>query len=98
MSYLRKAAILLFLVLVAGVVTGVSAQGLSISIRVLGTAPERLLIEVSGPPSSSWSFPDSYAGVLGMANRVEKFQLLDPQGREISVRQIAPGQFSSSVP
>ena len=98
MSYLQKIAMLVFLALASGVGAVVSAQTLTVRIQIVPGPSSRLVIEASGPPSSKWSFPDTYAGVVGLASRVEKFQLLDSQGREISVRQIAPGQFSSSAP
>lgn len=53
-------------------------------------------VEVSGAPGPKWSFRDSYAGVLGLANRVEDFRALDETGAEISIRRLAPGQFVST--
>ncbi len=97
-GYLKKTASLACLVFAAGAWTISSAQTLSIRVQIVPSSPARLLIEASGPPSSTWSFPDSYAGVLGLANRVEKFQLFDLQGREIPVRKLAAGQFASDVP
>ena len=81
-----------------GAVTSGSAQSLSIRVEVLPGAPGRLLMEGSGPPRQMWSFRDSYAGVLGLGNRVRGFQLFDANGKQIAARRIAPGQFSSDQP
>lgn len=96
-GYLKKAS-LRCLILAAGAASIASAQTSSIRMEVVPSTPGRLLIEASGPPSSTWSFPDSYGGALGLASRVEKFQLFDSQDREISVRKLAPGQFASDHP
>src|SRR2546423_8902887 len=82
----------------AAVCVDASAQKLAVVIHVSPSSSSRLLIEASGPASLSWSFPDSYAGVLGLASRVDRFQLFDSQGREIPVRKLAPGQFASDAP
>lgn len=71
------------------------AQQLSVVVRVLPES-SRVAVEVSGPPRSSWSFRDNYAGVLGLGNRVERFAALDEGGAEIQTRKLAPGQFDST--
>jgi len=58
----------------------------------------RAVIDGTGTPGTRWSFRDSYAGILGLGNRIERFVLLDDQGNEISTRTIAPGQFESAKP
>jgi hypothetical protein len=88
----------LCLILLGGVASAAFGQKLTVAIEVLPGAPGRLVVEASGPTSSTWSFPDSYAGVLGLAGRIEKFQALDAQGREVLVRKLAPGQFASTAP
>jgi hypothetical protein len=79
-------------------VTAVRAQSLSVTLEVLPGAPGRLLMQGAGSPRQTWSFRDSYAGVLGLGNRVRGFQLFDANGKQIAVRRIAPGQFESSEP
>lgn len=71
------------------------AQQVGVVIRVI---PEsiRVAVEVSGPPRSDWSFRDSYAGVLGLGNRIERFAAQDQSGAEIPTRKLAPGQFDSA--
>jgi hypothetical protein len=67
-------------------------------IRVLPESPGRALIEGSCAPIAVWSFRDSYAGVMNLGGRVERFRLFDEAGAEISSRRIAPGQFRSARP
>jgi predicted metalloprotease with PDZ domain len=86
----------------------VNIVALVIFVRVCAAAPQvsvrihlipetsRVEIEGSCPPTTRWSFPDSYAGALGLGNRVEKFAVLDESGAEIPTRKLAPGQFDST--
>jgi predicted metalloprotease with PDZ domain len=83
------------LALIAGVSPGAAAQQVSVRIRVV---PETSRIEIEGkcPATARWSFPDSYGGVLGLGNRIERFVVLDESGAEVEIRRIAPGQFDSA--
>jgi predicted metalloprotease with PDZ domain len=74
--------------------SSVCAQQPDIEVRVL---PEKqsVAIEVNGEPASSWSFVDSYAGIVGLGRRVERFAAFDESGSEVPVRQNAPGEFRS---
>lgn len=74
----------------------VRAEGSRFVIRVL---PEtsRVVVEGSDTAGRVWSFRDSYAGILGLAGRVDEFTLFDETGNEISNRKIAPGQFASQA-
>src|SRR5215510_13389255 len=92
---LVRAPLLIVLFAAAGAATNGSAQSLSVTVEVLPGAPGRLLIQGSGSPRQTWSFRDSYAGVLGLGNRVRGFQLFDANGKQIATRRIAPGQFES---
>ncbi len=83
---------------VISAVTAVSAQSSTVTIEVLPDAPGHLLIQGSGPASQSWSFRDSYAGIVGLGNRVRGFQLLDANSKQVAVRRLAPGQFASEQP
>jgi predicted metalloprotease with PDZ domain len=94
-SFERKFVILLGLVaVIAGVSAGAAAQQVSVRIRLV---PETGRIDVEGncPATARWSFPDSYGGVLGLGNRIERFVVLDESGAEVPTRKIAPGQFDS---
>src|SRR5712664_1635839 len=61
----------------------VSAQRISVVIRVQTDAPARVLMEGKCAPTTVWSFRDSYAGVLGLGARVSGMQLFDASGAEI---------------
>jgi predicted metalloprotease with PDZ domain len=58
----------------------------------------RAFIEVIGGPIRIWSFPNSYAGVTELGNRIERLEAFDTAGAEIPVRKIAPGQFEAAAP
>ena len=90
-----KPSLLILLFAAAGAVTTGRAQSFSVIVEVLPGAPGRLLVQGSGASRQIWSFRDSYAGVLGLGNRVRGFQLFDAKGKQIAVRRIAPGQFES---
>jgi len=95
-SFDRKFISLLGLfALITGVSAGAGAQQVSLRIRVI---PETNRIDIEGncPATSKWSFPDSYGGVLGLGNRIERFVVLDESGAEVQTRKIAPGQFDSA--
>lgn len=50
-------------------------------------------VEVAGVPQKSWSFRDTYAGVVGLGRRVKNFHAVETPGARNSVRQLAPGHF-----
>lgn len=50
-------------------------------------------VQVSGVPQKSWSFRDTYAGVVGLGRRVRKFQAPETPGARNSVREVAPGHY-----
>src|SRR6266550_1438914 len=82
------------IVLSGTAVATVSAQQLNANIRVASDF-SRVIVEGSSAPASAWSFLDSYASVVGLANRIERFTLFDEGGSEVQVRKLAPGQFNS---
>ncbi|HKP36830.1 MAG TPA: hypothetical protein VJT71_08220 [Pyrinomonadaceae bacterium] len=90
-SLIRIAALALFSLAFFASVS--AQQPRSVTIRVV---PDRVLIEGTLPARSAWSFRDSYAGVLGLGNRIENLKLVDGKGIEIQTRKIAPGQFESA--
>ena len=99
-DFLRSLRPPLLLLIFAGMgaLTNGFAQSVSVTVDVLPGTPGRLLIQGSGLPRQTWSFRDSYAGVLGLGNRVRGFQLFDANGKQIAARKIAPGQFASNAP
>jgi len=48
-------------------------------------------------PSSEWSFTNAYAGVLGIAERVEEFHAFGSSGEDVGARKLATGQFKSET-
>jgi len=97
-SYLLRQSllVLLFCGFVAGV-TSPSAQSLAV-VQVLPGTPGRLLIEGAGPAGQAWSFRDSYAGIVGLGERVRGFQVFDGSVKQVEVRRMAPGQCESAEP
>ena len=73
------------------------AQQLKATIQVIPSSA-KLIVEGERAPMKAWSFRDSYAGVVGLGNRIERMTLFDDRGLEIMVRKIAPGQFESARP
>jgi len=98
-SYLLRQSllVLLFCGFVAGE-TSPSVQPPAVTVQVLPGTPGRLLIEGAGPAGQAWSFRDSYAGIVGLGERVRGFQVFDGSGKQVEVRRIAPGQFESAQP
>lgn len=95
-SFCGKFAILAGIVaLVTCVSAGAVSQQVSLRIHLI---PETSRVEIEGncPATAKWSFPDSYGGVLGLGNRIERFAVLDESGAEIQTRKVAPGQFDSA--
>ena len=63
----------------------------SATIRVSVRTPGQITVEAElSSPMRSWSFRNAYAGVLGIAERVEDFR-----AENVTVRKIAPGEFRS---
>jgi len=58
----------------------------------------RISVELNSGPASSWSFLDSYAGIVGLGSRIEHFAAFDERAAEVPVTQSAPGQFKSANP
>lgn len=75
----------------------VFAQPAEIEIRLQPDA-NRIAIELTTAPASSWSFVDSYAGIVGLGRRIERFAAFDQSGSEVQLSQSAPGQFKSASP
>jgi predicted metalloprotease with PDZ domain len=73
------------------------AQRMNVTLTPLPES-RRLIVAGSCAPSATWSFVDSYAGMVGLGNRIDHFLVLDEKGREVPVRKIAPGQFEANPP
>src|SRR5256886_14623333 len=73
------------------------AQVNKVTIRVIAGAESHIVVEAECAPTSVWSFRDSYAGIVGLGNRVRSLKAFAASGAEVTVRQIAPGQYESSA-
>jgi hypothetical protein len=65
-----------------------------VKMSVSSSAELRIRIK-SLSPGSEWSFPNAYAGVLGIAERVEEFHAFGPGGEDLGGKKIATGEFRS---
>ena len=61
--------------------------------------PGEVRIEANTPtPIRSWSFRNAYAGILGIAERIEDFRATTSSEQDAAVRKIATGEFRSELP
>jgi len=67
--------------------------GSAVNIVVSENSEVRIQIKV-GSPDEQWSFVNSYAGALGLGDRIKNFEALD-SGSVIASRKIASGEFRS---
>jgi hypothetical protein len=73
------------------------AQTLNARISVASTAPARLRIDVHLPAASkTLSFRNTYAGVLGLGERIESVAGIRENGQSVSLQTIAPGEFQAA--
>ncbi len=89
--------VLVVLVLTWGSAVEATGQEVAVNINV-DPASTRVAIEGTCAPTTVWSFQNTYANLIGLGNRIEKFALNDELGQKVAVRKIAPGQFESSKP
>src|ERR1041385_6833274 len=87
----------LLVLLVCFLSSNTRAQIRSVEIRVIADAEPRINVDAECAPSALWSFTDSYAGIVGLGSRVVKLKAFAANGSELSVRQLAPGQFESAT-
>ena len=88
-----KAALLLYL-------SVGPALGQSPNSRVFVTIrnPPEVLVSIQlSTPANSWSFRNSYAGALGLGDRIREFQA-NRSGTPVSVKNLAPGEFRLASP
>ena len=74
-----------------------NAQTLSARISVTSVAPASIHIETRlGAATSTLSFRNTYAGVLGLAERMEQVVGIGDDGKRVSLRKLAPGEFQAA--
>ncbi|HEX5708713.1 MAG TPA: hypothetical protein VFX96_15545 [Pyrinomonadaceae bacterium] len=75
------------------------AQSLDVKITLASIEPPRVRVEGRrAEGSTAWSFRNTYAGMLGLAARVENLVLLDEGGAEVALTKRAPGEYESARP
>jgi hypothetical protein len=75
------------------ITNSVAAQQVKLS--VVSPAEVRIRIDSIGA-GREWSFRNAYAGVLGIAERVEQFHAFGVSGEDVGARKIATGEFRSN--
>jgi len=77
-----------------GVTTVTARQDVKISVE----SPAEVRIRIESPAlGREWSFRNAYAGVLGIAERVENFRAFGTSGEEAGAKKIATGEFRAPV-
>jgi hypothetical protein len=77
-----------------GATNTTNAQIARVAITITSTAPARIGINVELPkPADTISFPNSYAGVLGLAERIENVGVRTVGGQIIAAKKLVPGEF-----
>lgn len=67
-------------------------------VRISVFSPVELRIEAARlPPGREWSFRNAYAGVLGIAERIERFRALGRGPANARAKRITVGEFRSEV-
>ena len=75
----------------------VFAQTIEAHISVVSVSPPR--VRVTGKRDAAtrvWSFRNSYAGMLGLGDRIENLSLTDASGIDVPVRKLAPGEYEAA--
>lgn len=94
--WLRLAALFFLAALCA---SAARAQAKSVRIEVLSTSPAR--VRVAGEAQAAtktWAFRNSYAGMIGIGERIEKLSLTNALGESIAARKTAPGEYEAESP
>lgn len=72
------------------------AQTVEAHFSIVSLDPPRMKIEGRrADGAKAWSFRNAYAGILGIAERIENFSLADGQGRAVAARKLAAGEFEA---
>jgi predicted metalloprotease with PDZ domain len=92
-----KTALIACLWLTVAMVSTPAAQTISARIAVVSTAPPRVRIEIQLPtPASELSFINTYAGILGLGERIEAVEGIGTDGNFVPLDKLAPGEFRLS--
>ena len=75
----------------------VSAQSMDVHVTVLSVSPPRVRIEGKRVVATrEWSFRNSYAGMLGLGERITSLTLKDSSGVDVPVRKLASGEYEAA--
>jgi predicted metalloprotease with PDZ domain len=75
------------------------AQALDVKIQVVPGSPSRARVEGRRAElEGAWSLRNFYGSAAGLAERVENFQLFAEDGAAVTVKKLAPGEFSAARP
>jgi hypothetical protein len=84
-------------VLLGGATVGsVNAQTLNARISVVSTTLARIRIDAQLPNATTLlSFLNTYAGVLGLGERIETIEGIRDNGERVTLQKLTPGEFKS---
>lgn len=83
--------------LCSGSISSGNAQTLNVRIKVASVAPAKLRVELTLPSQmKTLSFRNTYAGVIGLGERIEAVEASNSNGESIAVKKLAPGEFKAS--
>ena len=72
------------------------AQTINARISVISTAPARIKIDAHLPEATTvLSFRNTYAGVLGLGERIEAVEGIRDNGAKVPLQKLSPGEFQS---
>ena len=87
-------SLLIFLLISAG---EAGAQTLNAHVHIASLSAPRVKVEGEFIPGTKvWAFRNTYAGVLGIGERVENLSLRDASGQSLVVRKTAPGEYEAN--
>ena len=94
-SLLRRFGFLLAaLFLIVPATSDVQAQLADTRVSIVSLDSPKISIKLeSKSGSTQWSFRNSYAAYVGLAERIQNFRGTDALGREVPVTKVAPGEF-----
>lgn len=73
------------------------AQSVDARISVVSLSPARVKVEgTRSQGTTAWSFRNVYASVIGLGERIENLTLHDQTGANVSVRKLAPGEYTAA--
>lgn len=81
-----------------GVAVSTASGAAKPEVKIAVSSPDEIKIRIESlSPAREWSFRNTYAGVLGLAERVEQFRAFGPDGADVGAKKIATGEFRSGV-